>query len=56
MPSSAKFVDVRAAVLTKLNKLGKRASVDPPINEVDIDDVTTILRSLRDQNKPVSCT
>src|ERR1700681_914819 len=48
MPSSAKFVDVRAAVLTKLNKLGKRASVDPPINEVDIDDVTTILRSLRD--------
>jgi hypothetical protein len=53
LPSAAKFMDVRGAVLAKLKDLGKRATVAPPIDEVDVDDVTTAVRANR--GKPDPC-
>ncbi|HXL13084.1 MAG TPA: hypothetical protein VN941_03885 [Bradyrhizobium sp.] len=52
---SAKFTDVRGVVLTKLNKLGNRSSVEPPIDEVDFAQVRETLRNFRHQHKPIPC-
>ena len=46
-------MDVRGAVLAKLKDLGKRDTVAPPIDEVDVDDVTTAVRANR--GKPDPC-